>query len=345
MKNGKREIVVITGGTAGVGRATAQEFARHGACVVVLARGREGLEGTCRDIEELGGEPLALEADVADASRVEAAAQQVEEQFGPIDIWINNAMTSVFGLFKDMSAEDFRRVTEVTYLGCVYGTMAALKRMLPNNRGTIVQVGSALAYRSIPLQTAYCGAKHAIHGFTDSIRSELLAEKSKVHLTMVQLPGVNTPQFDWCKNQLPNRARPMGPPYQPEVPARAIYWAAHHKRRELYVGITAAEAIIGNKIIPGLLDEYLAKTAIKGQQTDEKKDPNTPSNLWKPVAGDRGAHGRFDQIARTWSPELWVATHRNKLLLGAAALVAAVGHLIYYKGKIVPRWFRRALHA
>jgi NAD(P)-dependent dehydrogenase (short-subunit alcohol dehydrogenase family) len=345
VKQPKEEVVVITGGSAGVGRATAKEFARHGARVAVLARGREGLEGACRDIEQLGGKPLPLETDVADPARVEAAAQEVEAQLGPIDIWINNAMTSVFGRFEDVSPEDFRRVTEVTYLGSVYGTMAALKRMHPRNRGVVVQVGSALAYRSIPLQSAYCGAKHAIHGFTDSIRSELLAAKSKVHLTMVQLPGVNTPQFDWCKNQLPNRARPMGPPYQPEVPARAIYWAAHQRRREVFVGITAAEAIIGNKIIPGILDKYLAKTAIQGQQTSQPKDPNAPFNLWEPVPGDHGAHGRFDAIARTWSPELWLTTHRRKIGIASAVLVAGIAHLLYYNGRIIPGWLRRLVRA
>jgi NAD(P)-dependent dehydrogenase (short-subunit alcohol dehydrogenase family) len=339
-RNASPEVVVITGGSAGVGRATAREFAKRGARVAVLARGADGLAGAKKDIEELGGEALTLETDVADPAQVEAAAAQVEGNWGRIDVWVNDAMTSVFAPLTKMTPEDFRRVTEVTYLGVVYGTMAALKRMLPANRGTIVQVGSALAYRSIPLQSAYCGAKHAIHGFTDSVRSELIHQKSAVHITMVQLPGVNTPQFDWVKSELPHRSRPLGTPYQPEIPAQAIYWAAHNRRREVYVGMPAAEAIVGNKIFPSLLDKYLAKVGFKGQQTNEPRQQSAAYNLWKPVAGDHGAHGRFDSIARTWSPELWFTMHRRKILCGAAMVAATIAHLIYYRGHILPRSWR-----
>jgi short-subunit dehydrogenase len=252
---------------------------------------------------------------------VEAAAAKVEMELGPIDIWINDAMVSVFSPVKEMLPEEFQRVTAVTYLGTVYGTLAALKRMLPRNHGAIVQVGSALAYRSIPLQSAYCAAKHAIRGFTDSLRSELIHDRSKVHVTMVQLPAVNTPQFDWEKSRLAHKAQPVPPIYQPEVPAEAIYWAAHHRRRELFVGMSAVKAILGNKIIPGWLDYYLAKKGYQGQQTNEPRDPNQPCNLWEPVPGDHGAHGRFDSRARQHSPELWAAKNREWLAVTAAAAV------------------------
>ncbi len=257
--------------------------------------------------------------------QVEAAAAKVEKAFGPIDIWINCAMVSVFSPFKEMEPKEFERVTNVTYLGTVYGTLTALKRMLPRNKGTIVQVGSALAYRSIPLQSAYCGAKHGIRGFTDSLRCELVHDKSDVHVTMVQLPAVNTPQFDWVKSRLPNKAQPVPPIYQPEVPAEAIYWAAHHRRRELFVGISAVEAIEGNKVIPGLLDKYLGKTGYASQQTDEPRDRNRLDNLWNPVDGengkDHGAHGSFDSKACSASPELWVARNKKRLGVLAAGVV------------------------
>ncbi|HWH68573.1 MAG TPA: SDR family oxidoreductase, partial [Candidatus Sulfotelmatobacter sp.] len=246
------------------------------------------------------------------------------------DIWINDAMASVFSPLKEMTAEEFRRVTEVTYLGTVYGTMAALKRMLPRNRGTIVQVGSALAYRSIPLQSAYCGAKHAIRGFTDSLRSELIHDHSQVQVTMVHLPAVNTPQFSWVKSRLPNQAQPVPPIYQPEVPAEAIYWAAHHRRRELFVGLPTVKAIEGNKLIPGLLDRLLARKGYSGQQTNEPRDPNQPNNLWEPVDGetgrDHGAHGSFDARARSFSPETWAAEKREWLgVIGAGLAGVGVG--------------------
>jgi len=328
MKATKPEVVVITGASAGVGRATAQAFARRGAHIGLLARGIKGLEGAKAEVEQLGGRALVLPTDVAHSEQVEAAAEKVQQTFGPIDIWINDAMTSVFSPFKEMTPEEFHRVTEVTYLGAVYGTMAALKRMLPRNQGVIVQVGSALAYRSIPLQAAYCGAKAAIRGFTDSLRCELLHDHSRVHLTMVHLPGVNTPQFSWVKSRLPHKAQPVPPIYEPEVPAEAIYWAAHHRRRELMVGLPTVKAVEGNKLISGLLDRYLARTAYKGQQTDQPQDPDAPDNLWEPLDGengwDHGAHGSFDARSRSSSPELWAAEHRPWFGVLAAGL-AGVG--------------------
>jgi len=328
MQHSHSETVVITGASAGVGRAAVQAFARRGARIGLLARGVKGLEGARRDVEQLGGEALVVPTDVAQADQVEAAARKTEEAFGPINVWVNVAMVSVFSPLAQMTPEEFHRVTEVTYLGTVYGTMAALKRMLPRDQGTIVQVGSALAYRSIPLQSAYCGAKHAIRGFTDSLRSELIHDKSNVHLTMVQLPAVNTPQFSWVKSRLPRKAQPVPPIYQPEVPSEAIYWAAHHRRRELFVGLPAWKAIEGNKLIPGVLDRYLASNAYAGQQTDEPRDPNQPDNLWEPLDGengmDYGAHGVFDSRARSASPELWATTHRQWLGVLAAGL-AGVG--------------------
>ena len=319
------EVVVITGASAGVGRATAQAFARRGAQIGLIARGVKGLEGARRDVERLGGKAFVIPGDVAHAEEVEAAAQKVEDQFGPIDVWINNAMVSVFSPFKEMTSQEFRRVTEVTYLGTVYGTMAALKRMLPRNRGTIVQVGSALAYRSIPLQSAYCGAKHAIRGFTDSLRSELLHDGSQIHITMVQLPAVNTPQFSWVKSRLPHKAQPVPPIYQPEVPAEAIYWAAHHRRREVMVGGSTVKAVEGNKVMPGLLDRILARKGFSGQQTEESRE-SRPDNLWEPLDGnngqDRGAHGDFDERARAFSPEFWVDKNREWLGVAAAGFAA-----------------------
>jgi short-subunit dehydrogenase len=329
MKNGKKnEVVVITGASAGVGRATVQAFARRGAKIGLLARGLKGLEGARRDAEALGGEALMVETDVACDNQVDAAAAKVEACFGPIDVWINNAMATVFSPLKEMSADEFRRATEVTYLGVVYGTMAALRRMLPRDSGTIVQVGSALAYRSIPLQSAYCGAKHAIRGFTDSLRSELIHDKSNVHVTVVHLPAVNTPQFSWGKNRMPRKAQPVPPLYQPEVPAEAIYWAAHHRRRELYVGISTVKAIEGNKIAPALLDRYLARKAYSGQQTCEPNSPGHADNLWEPLDGsdgwDHGAHGPFDHRSRRFSPQLWCSKNRPWFALFGAAL-AGVG--------------------
>lgn len=323
MEPHKSEVVVITGASAGVGRATAQAFAKRGARIGLLARGVAGLEAALKEVKELGGQGLVVPTDVSDPQQVQTAAQKVEEAFGPLDVWINDAMVSVFAPVKDIGFDEFRRVTEVTYLGTVYGTMVALKHMLPRNHGVIVQVGSALAYRSIPLQSAYCGAKHAIRGFTDSLRSELLHDQSQVHITMVQLPAVNTPQFSWVKNKLPRQAQPVPPIYQPEVPAEAIYWAAHHRRRELFVGMSAMKAIEGNKVAPGLLDKYLARAGYSKQQTSQR-EPSRPDNLWEPLdddpGTDHGAHGSFDDQARSSSPQLWAEQHREWLGVAAASL-------------------------
>lgn len=323
MNNGHRsEVVVITGASAGVGRATAQAFGRLGARVGLIARGREGLEGACKDIENLGGKALVLPADVAHYQEVEAAAEAVEREFGPIDIWVNNAMTTVFAPFREIKAEEYKRATEVTYLGAVYGTMAALKSMVPRNQGCIVQVGSALAYRSIPLQAPYCGAKHAIRGFTDSLRSELLHDKSGIHLTMVHMPALNTPQFNWCKTRLPRHPKPVPPIFQPELAADAIVWAAHHKRREVYVGDSTVEAIWGNKVAPGILDRYLARTGFDAQQTEQPVSPDRPSNLFEPVPGDPGAHGIFDEEAHETSLQFWETSHRPWTTLAGVGLAA-----------------------
>src|SRR5579872_7077483 len=266
----KTEVVVITGASAGLGRATAREFGKSGARVGLIARGVDGLEAAKREIEDAGGKAMVLPLDVADADAIHKAAASVEQEFGPIDIWVNNAMASVFSPVKEMTPEEYKRVTEVTYLGVVYGTLAALKHMLPRDRGTIVQVGSALAYRSIPLQSAYCAAKHAIAGFTDSLRCELIHDNSNVRIMMVQMPALNTPQFGWVKSRLKHKAQPVPPIFQPEVGARAIYWAAHHTRRELYAGWPTVEAIVGNKLAPGLLDRYLGKTGFASQQRSEE---------------------------------------------------------------------------
>ena len=321
-------VIVITGASAGLGRATAQAFAQNeGARIGLIARGKDGLEGAKRDVEKLGGQALIVPADVADADAVEAAADQVEREIGPIDVWVNDAMTGVFSPVKQMTAAEFERVTEVTYLGFVNGTLAALKRMLPRDKGHIIQVGSALAYRGIPLQSAYCASKHAIQGFMDSLRCELIHDKSRVRVTMVQMPAMNTPQFDWVKSRLPKKAQPVPPIFQPEVAAKAIVYASKHDRREIYVGMPSVKAIIANKLFPGLLDHYLAHTAYEGQQTDEPEDPQRRDNLYEPLTGDHGAHGRFDDRSRNFSPQLWTDLHRDGVvafaLLGAAALVVA----------------------
>jgi NAD(P)-dependent dehydrogenase (short-subunit alcohol dehydrogenase family) len=327
MKNkSKPQVVVITGASAGVGRATARAFARKGARIGLLARGQAGLDGAARNVRNLGGEALAIPTDVADANAVEAAAEAVEGKFGAIDTWINDAMCSVFSPVKEMTADEFKRVTEVTYLGYVYGTLAALKRMLPRDHGVIVQVGSALAYRGIPLQAAYCAAKHAIQGFCDSLRCELLHDKSNVRVTMVQMPALNTPQFGWVKSRLPRKAQPVPPIFQPEIAAEAIVYAAENNRREVYVGMPTVEAIIGDKIAPGLLDHYLAATCVDAQQTSEPADPKQPNNLWEPVDAehDHGAHGTFDKRSSRFSLQLWANKHRRCLALGALALAAVV---------------------
>jgi NAD(P)-dependent dehydrogenase (short-subunit alcohol dehydrogenase family) len=320
-------IVAITGATSGVGRAAVRAFAARGYDVALLARDNEALEIAAKEVERAGGRPLAVPTDVADADQVEAAAERIERELGPIDVWVNDAMTSVFSPFTEMTPEEFRRVTEVTYLGQVYGTMAALRRMLPRDRGSVVLVGSALAYRGIPLQSAYCGAKHATQGFLDSLRAELLHDKSKVRVTMVQLPALNTPQFDVVKTRLSKRAQPVPPIYQPEVAARAIVWAAEHpKRREYWVGGSTAATIVANAVIPGLLDRYLGRTGFRSQQTDEQEDPTRPFNLWEPVSGDKGAHGRFDRKSHGRSPQFWVSARRR--WFGVAAAGAALTGLV-----------------
>ncbi len=327
------EVVVITGASAGLGRAIAQAFGKRGAQIGLLARGRDGLEAAKSEIEDSGGRALVLPTDVADAKQVEAAAEAVEREFGPIDVWVNDAMVSVFSPFKEMTAEEFRRVTEVTYLGFVHGTMSALRRMLPRNRGTIVQVGSALAYRAIPLQSAYCGAKHAIRGFTDSIRCELIHDHSNVHITMVHMPALNTPQFGWVKSRLPRKPQPVPPIFQPEVGAEAVVWAAHHRRREIYVGGSTVEAIVGNKVAPELLDIYLGRNGYESQQYDGPADPNRPDNLWKPVPGDHGAHGAFDARASDRSLQLWADLNRKWVALGVVG-AAGIGLAWALKKKV-----------
>lgn len=323
MRNGEKpKVVVITGASAGVGRATARAFGQRGAAVGLVARDRTRLEEARREIEAVGGRALVLPADVADARRMDEVASEVEAAFGPLDIWINNAMTSVFSPVKEMTPDEFARVTEVTYLGVVYGTLAALRRMLPQDRGVIVQVGSALAYRAILLQSAYCAAKHAVQGFTESLRCELLHDKSKVRVTMVQLPALNTPQFGWVKSRLARKAQPVPPIFQPEVAAEAIVHAAERPPREMSVGFSTVLALLADKFAPGLADYYLARTGYDAQQTEEPEDPDRPFNLWEPVAGDVGAHGAFDARAHGYSLQLWANTHRPQL---AAASVAAAG--------------------
>ena len=300
---------MITGASAGVGRATAIEFAKEGATIALLARNRESLEGAKKEVEQNGGKGCVYVVDVADAEKMEETAAAIEKEIGPVDIWINNAMVSVFSPFKEITPAEYKRVTDVTYLGQVYGTMAILNRMLKRDKGKIVLVGSALAYRGIPLQAPYCGAKHGIQGFFDSLRSELLHDKSGVKVSMVELPALNTTQFGWVKSRLSKKAKPMGGIYQPEVAAKAIKYAAIHDRREIFVAFPTFQSIIGNKFFPGLLDNIMAKTGFKGQQTDEPEDPNRPNNLWEPVPGDHTARGPFNKSAKNKSPMLWVSTH------------------------------------
>ena len=319
------EVAVITGASAGIGRATAREFAKHGCKVALIARGRAGLEAAAREVEELGGEALIIMADVADSDAMERAADQVGKEFGRIDVWVNNAFAGIFSRFLDMSLDEYRRVTDVTYFGQVHGTRAALKHMLPRDSGTIVLVGSALAYRGIPLQSAYCAAKHAVQGFQDSLRAELLAQNSSVHLTMVQLPGVNTPQFDWIRAHVKGTPRPVGAVYQPEVAARAIWKAAHSKRKEWIVGAPAYQAIIGDKVASPLLDRRLADGMIEAQQDPTPLSPKRQDNLFEPQddIDDCGAHGRFDDTSRARSPLLWASENRGWLAAGAAIAAGA----------------------
>jgi NAD(P)-dependent dehydrogenase (short-subunit alcohol dehydrogenase family) len=326
------QTVVVTGASAGIGRATARLFGQRGARVVLIARGQAGLDGAARDVEEAGGRALAISADVADYDQVTAAARQAEEHFGPIDVWVNVAFTSVFAPFIQISPEEFRRVTEVSYLGFVHGTLAALALMRLRDRGTIVQVGSALGERSIPLQSAYCGAKHAINGFTSSLRCELLHEKSGVRVTVVQMPAVNTPQFSWVRSRLPNHPQPVPPIYQPEVAARGVLFAADHPdRKEYWVGASTVATLLANRVVPAVLDRYLARTGYRSQQTGQKVAADRPDNLLHPVDGsdghDHGPHGIFDDKSHDRSPQLWIAQHAalvpSGLLAGAAAALVA----------------------
>jgi NAD(P)-dependent dehydrogenase (short-subunit alcohol dehydrogenase family) len=324
----RQQVVVVTGASGGIGRATAVAFAARGASVALLARGRTGLDAAAEEVRRAGGTPLAVPVDVADADAVEEAAHEVEARLGPIDVWVNVAFTSVFAPFEQIAAQEFRRVTEVSYLGFVYGTQAALRRMRPRDEGVVVQVGSALAYRGIPLQTAYCGAKHAIQGFTEALRCELLHERSGVHVTMVQMPAVNTPQFSWVLSRLPRQAQPVPPIYQPELAARAILHAADHpRRREYWVGGSTAATLAANALAPGLLDRYLARTGFSSQQTDRPRDPDQPANLWEPADGkeghDFGAHGIFDDRSTSRSAQLWASQHHGTLGAAAALVTAA----------------------
>jgi NAD(P)-dependent dehydrogenase (short-subunit alcohol dehydrogenase family) len=316
-----QEIVVITGASAGVGRAVARTFGQRRARVGLIARGREGLEAAKREIEAAGGEAIVLPLDVADHDAVERAASEVERAFGPIDIWINNAMLSVFSPIMEMQPDEYRRVTDVTYLGTVWGTLAALRRMKPRNRGVIVQVGSALAYRGIPLQSAYCAAKHAMQGFHDSLRSELIHDGSNVRVVMVHLPAMNTPQFQWVKSRLPRKGQPVPPIFQPEVAAEAIVWAAYSGRREVNVGLTTSEAVIGNNFVPGIGDWYLGEHGYDAQMTDEPEAPNRPDNLWAPLPGDAGSHGAFDDRARPVSIAFELNKRRGWLAAGLGLLL------------------------
>lgn len=313
-------VVVITGASAGVGRACAVKFAKKGFDVGLLARGKDGLEAAKAEVESAGRKAAYYQVDVADANAVEEAAVYIEQELGDITVWVNNAMNSVFSPISQMQPEEYKRVTEVTYLGQVYGTLSALKRMTPRNKGSIVFVGSALAYRGIPLQSAYCAAKHAIQGFYDSLRAELMHDKSKIKVSMVELPALNTTQFEFVKSRLPFKPKPMGTIYQPEIAADAIAYAAEHNRRELFVGFSSLKTIVGNKIAPWYADHVLAKDGYEGQQTTEPEDPNRKDNLWEPIPGDHGSHGKFDNQACRSSEQLWISKNRMYLLGGLMAL-------------------------
>jgi len=318
------EVIVVTGASGGIGRATARAFARPGARIALLARGEHGLEGARAEIESAGATALVIPTDVADEQQVEAAAARVEQLWGRIDIWVNNAMSTIFGPIGALSGSQIKRATEVTYLGAVYGTLCALKRMRARNRGVIVQVGSALAYRAIPLQAPYCAAKHALRGFTDSLRSELLHDGSNIHLTMVILSAFNTPQFDWALNLVGKRPMPVPPIFQPELAAEAIVWAARHRRREVFVGWPAVKAVTANKLFPGWLDRVLARQGYTGQVTDEPVPPDACANLYQPCDVNPGAHGRFDREARRSSMQWSLTRHRSLIAGGCIALVAAL---------------------
>ena len=324
-------VVVVTGASAGIGRAIVRRFAGPNVSLGLIARGVDGLEAARAEVEAAGGRALVLPLDVADAEAVEAAARRVERELGPLDVWVNNAMLSVFSPIQETTIEEFRRVTEVTYLGYVHGTLAALRHMVPRDRGVVVQVGSALSYRAIPLQAAYCAAKHAVKGFTEALRTELIHDGSHVRVTMVHLPAHNTPQFGWVKSRLPRKAQPVPPIFQPEVAAEAVHWAARHPVRERWVGWPTVKAILGERVVPGYIDRYLATHGYTGQQMDEPADPDRPHNLWEPLPGDHGAHGAFDARARERSWQLWASMRKGWLLLGALAALA-VGLLVTFAG-------------
>ena len=327
-------VVVVTGSSAGLGRAIAHGFAKRGARIGLIARNPEALEAAKKECEALGGQALVLPTDVADADAVDAAASRVEEEFGPIDVWVNDAMVSVFSPVKEMEPSDYKRVTDVLYLGFVHGTLSALKRMLPRDKGTIVQIGSALSYRSIPLQSAYCACKHAINGFTDSLRCELHHDNSNVKVTAVQMPAMNTTQFDWVKNRMPNDTQPVPPILEPELAAEVVVQAGTVKnpRREYWVGSPTVMAIVGQKFIPGILDWYLGKTGYKSQQIpNEPKDPNAPNNLYSFVPGVHSARGKFSNRSKRTSAEVFITLHRGWLMLGAATMLAAAGSALIIK--------------
>jgi len=332
MPENRQRVVVVTGASGGIGRATARAFADRGDAVALLARGEAGLDAAAAEVQAAGARALPISVDMADHEAVEQAADRVEAALGPIDVWVNVAFSSVFATFLDIEPEEFERTTQVTYLGYVNGTRAALRRMLPRDRGAVVQVGSALAYRGIPLQSAYCGAKHAIQGFNESVRTELLHDRSDVHVTMVQMPAVNTPQFEWVLSRLPRRAQPVPPIYQPEVAADAVLYAADHpRRREYWVGGTTVATLLANAVAPGLLDRYLARTGFKSQQTDQLQSPDQPANLWEPVDGaeghDYGAHGTFDDQSKRRSFQVWASQHHGVVgaALAGAAAAATLG--------------------
>ncbi|MDQ2753637.1 MAG: SDR family oxidoreductase [Bacteroidota bacterium] len=327
-KDFEGKVVVVTGASAGLGRAIVKAFAQQGAKVGLIARGTEGLDGAKKDVEDAGSQAIAVPTDVSDNEAVEKAAEQIEQQLGPIDIWINNAMVSVFGPLQEMKADEFKRVTEVTYLGQVYGTMAALKRMLPRNSGKIILIGSALAYRGIPLQSAYCGAKHGIHGFFESLRAELIHDKSAIQLSMVQMPAMNTTQFGFVKSYLPNKPQPMGTIYEPEAATNAVLYAAKNDVREVFYGYSTYETVLGNKFLPSFLDKYLAKTGYKGQQTNEPQPKDKKNNLWEPIPGDHGARGPFNKEAMTFSPMFFPKRRPLLTLAGVGLLALGVGAVI-----------------
>jgi NAD(P)-dependent dehydrogenase (short-subunit alcohol dehydrogenase family) len=324
VKDWRNRVVVITGASAGVGRALTRDLARRGASLGLIARGLEGLDAARREAECSGARVLTVVADVADAAAVEAAAERVERELGPIDVWVNNAMVSVFSPIAQMTPEEFERVTRVTYLGAVHGTLAALRRMQPRDRGAIVQVGSALAYRGIPLQSAYCAAKHALQGFTESLRAELRHDGSRIHVTMVHFPALNTPQFDWTRSRMPRQPQPVPPIFQPELAADAIVWAVEHPRPEVLVGWPTVKAVCGNSLMPWYVDRYLARFGYDAQQTDEPVSPDRPDNLFTPVPRDYGAHGRFDSRASSTSAEWWMVKHRGAAFVGMLAIGATV---------------------